>query len=125
MQALGDRAHRHHADAHQILLQFAVQARLRGQRSVRLVGHLDQALLHGGYVVDAFGHHARQFLEAREAVELESVELLFGFLHDLHARGELRFGGDLDLAQLASQPGDVLGQLHQRALQCVHLGFDA
>ena len=34
-----------------------------------------QAFLERGDVVDALGQHARQFLQAREAVEFERIEL--------------------------------------------------
>ena len=47
MQALDDRADRNHADAHKVLLQLAVQARLRGERGIGVVGDLVQRLLHG------------------------------------------------------------------------------
>ena len=63
-----------HARAQQVVLQVARQARLGDQL---VFGRLQRALqgaLHGGHVVDRLGHHARQFLEAREAVELERVE---------------------------------------------------
>ena len=125
MQALDDRADRHHADAHQVLLQFAVEARLGGQRRVRIVSNLDERLLHGRDVVDALGHHPGQFLEAGEAVELERVELAVGGLRCMHSRRKLRLGRDLDFAQLAAQARDVLGEFPQRRLEPVHLGFDA
>ena len=60
-----------------------------------------QALLEGGDVVHALGHHAGQFLQAREAVEFERVE--FALAGDRQARGDLRLGLHLDFAQLAAQ----------------------
>ena len=46
-------------------------ARLRSTPPMRC-----RRALHRGHVVDRLGHHARQFLEAREAVELERIERL-------------------------------------------------
>ena len=125
VQALDDRTDRHHADAHQVLLQFAVQARLGGQRRVGVVGDLVEGLLHGRNVIDALGHHPGQLLEAREPVELERVETAVGGLCRMHSRSKLRLGRDFNLAQLAAQACDVLGEFPQRGLEPVHLGFDS
>ena len=84
-----------------------------------------QAALHGGHVVDRLGHHAGEFLEAREAVELQRVEGLRGGLGGLHARADLRLGLQLDVAQLAAQPLQVVGQVAQRALDLADVGLDA
>ena len=78
-----------------------------------------------GDVVDRLGHHARQFLEAREAVHLQRVERLRRGLGRLHARTDLRLGLQLDVAQLAAQAVQVVGQVGQRGLQLAHLGVDA
>ena len=75
VQALGQAAERHRADREQPLLHFARQPRLREQRGVGVVEVLEQRLLHGRHVVDAFGQRARELLEARVAVELERVEV--------------------------------------------------
>ena len=92
--------------------------------SVRLQRAL-QAALHGGHVVDRLGHHARQFLEAREAVELERVEGLRRRLGGLHARADLRLGLQLDVAQLAAQALQVVGQVAERALDLADVRLDA
>ncbi len=49
-----------------------------------------QVLLHRGHVVHGLGHHPRQFLEPREAVELERVEVLV-LLRFGNPRRHLRF----------------------------------
>jgi len=51
MQPVGDRSDRHHAHAHQVLLQFAVEARLREQPRFGLVHGVDQILVHRLHVV--------------------------------------------------------------------------
>jgi hypothetical protein len=75
IEAIGDAAERDHAHRHQLLLYFAVQTRLRDDRRVGVIEVLEQVLLDGGDVIDRFGHHPRQFLEAGEAIELEGIEI--------------------------------------------------
>ena len=74
-------------------------------------------------VVHALGHHARQFLQAREAVEFERVE--FALAGDRQARRDLRLGLHLDFAQLAAQAGQVVREVVQRALQRADFVFQA
>ena len=75
VQALADRFELHHPRAQQVVLQLAGQAALRGQL-VFAGGHIAlQRALHRGHVVDRLGQHARHFLEARVAVELERIEI--------------------------------------------------
>ena len=65
-----------HAGAQQVVLQIARQSRLGGQF---VLGFFQSALhraLHGGHVVDRLGHHAGEFLKAREAVKLQRIEAL-------------------------------------------------
>ncbi len=121
-QALGDAGKLHHAHPHQILLQVARQARLRHQIGGRAVDRLGQVLLHRSDVVDAFGHHAGQLLQAREAVELERIEFAIGRMR--HARRDLRFGLDFDFAQLVPQAHDVFGQLAEGSADCADVGFE-
>ena len=104
---------------------LAVQARLSGQGGLGVVQVLQQRLLRRGNVVDTLRHHAGQFLEAREAVELERVELAILLLGQRLARQHLRFRLDLDFPQLVAQADDVLGEIEQRALEGTHFAFDA
>jgi hypothetical protein len=116
IEAIGNAAERHHAHRHQFLLHLAVQTRLRDDGRVGVVEVLQQVLLDGGHVVDRFGHHPRQFLEAGEAVELERIEIGVVLSGLRRTRLHLQFGLDLDVAQLPTQTDDVLGQVEQRAL---------
>jgi hypothetical protein len=120
-QALGQARERHHAHAHQVALQVARHARLRRQFFAGAVDRARERFVEGGDVVDALGHHAREFLQAREAVEFERVE--FALAGDRHARGDLRFGLHLDFAQLAAQAVQVVREVGQRALEDAHLVF--
>ncbi len=69
VQALRDAGKLHHAYAHQILLQIAGQACLCRQVRGGAIDGARQVLLHRADVIDALGHHARQLLQTREAVE--------------------------------------------------------
>ena len=92
-----------HASGQQVVLQVARQARLGSQF---VFGFFQGALygaLHGGHVVDRLGHHAGEFLEAGEAVELQRVEVLRCGLGGFQARAHLRFALQFDVAQLTSQ----------------------
>ncbi len=73
-QALGQAGKRHHPHPHQVALQVARHARLGRQLFVGRIDGARQAFLERGDVVDAFGQHAREFLQAREAVEFERIE---------------------------------------------------
>jgi hypothetical protein len=74
VQAVGQALELDHARAQQVVLQLARQPCLRRQLVFGRLQRALQAALHGGHVVDRLGHHARQFLEAREAVHLQRVE---------------------------------------------------
>ncbi len=100
IQPLGQAAEGHRANREQLLLHVTRQSRLRQQCRVGFVEVLEQRLLDGGDVVDAFGNPARQFLEAREAVEFQRIETFRGLVDHRHSRLDLRIGLDLDLANL-------------------------
>ena len=55
-------------------LQLAGLPRLGGQVVFGRLHRALQVALHRGHVVDRLGHHAREFLHAREAVELQRIE---------------------------------------------------
>ena len=108
VQAIGDALELHHARAQQVALQLARLARLRDQVVFGRFHRALQVALHGGHVVDRLGHHARQFLHAREAVELERVEACRRVL-GLRSRRDCicDLGLQLDVAQLAAQAVQV------------------
>ncbi len=97
---------------------------MRENRRIGIVKVLQQILLDRRNVVDRLGHEAGQFLEAREAVEFQRVEIGFAFRRMGNTRLDLRFGLDFDVAQLAAQTNDVFRQFQQRALQAAHFAFD-
>ena len=124
VETLGLAGEGHHANTHQLLLQLAVHSRLREDGRVGVVQVLEQVLLHGGDVVDRLGHHPGQFLEAGEAVEFERVEAGERFVGNGCARLHLRFGLNLDVAQLAAKPDHVFREVQQRAFETDHFAFD-
>ena len=125
VQPLRQAVERHRADREQSLLNVARQAGLRDQRRVGVVEVLQQRLLDGGNVVDAFGERTRQLLEARVPVELERIEIFLRALHERHPRLDLRLGLQLDLAHLAAQADHAAGELEQVRLEGAQLAFDA
>ena len=114
VQAFGQRVERHHAGAQQIFGQRAGEAGLRGHLVFGRLHGLREAALHRGHVVDRLGHHARKFLEAREAIHLQRIELDGRTLAGLQARRDLRVGLQLDVAQLAAQSIQIFREFAQR-----------
>ena len=72
-----------------------------------------QAALHGRHVVHRLGHHAREFLDPREPVELQRVETLRRILGLRQPRLHLGLGLQFDVAQLLAQAVQVAGQVAQ------------
>ena len=103
----------HHANAHQLLLHFTVQACLRDDGGVGVVKVLEQVLLYGGDVVNRLGHHPRQFLETCETVDFQRVETGMVLVGNRGARLHLRLSLNLDIAQLATQTDNVLREVEQ------------
>ncbi len=104
---------RRHADTHQLLLQPAIQARLRDDGGIGIIKVPEQVLLHGRHIVDRLSHKPRQFLEARETVQFERVEVLLAVLGLGDARLHLTFGLDFDFAQLPTQTDDILSEIQE------------
>jgi hypothetical protein len=79
------------------------------------------------HVVDAFGHHPRQFLQPGVAVELERVEFALAGSGRLHPglRDDARLGLHLHFAQLLPQPAQVVLGVGQRGAQRAHFVFQA
>jgi len=125
VEAIGQALELHHARAQQVVLQVAGEPRLGGQFVFGALQRALQGALHGGHVVHRLGHHARDFLEARETVELERIEGLAFGLGGLHARGHLRLGLQLDVTHLLAQALEVVAQVAERALDQADIGLDA
>jgi hypothetical protein len=61
----------------------------------------------------------------REAVELERIERLRRGLRGLEARAHLHLALQLDVAQLAAQALEVVGEVRERPLHLADAGLDA
>ena len=125
MQPLRQAGKRHRAQAHQVLLQLATDARLLQQRRVRLAKAREQRLLDRCGIAQSLGHHARELLQPGVAIEFQRVELALALMEHCAARLHLAVGLDLDLAQLRAQAGDALAQVAEHRLDLAQLGFDA
>src|SRR6202171_3740643 len=125
VETLRQAAEGNRADREQLLLHVTRKPRLRQQRRVGLVEVLQQGLLNGRNVIDAFGKATRQLLEPGVAVELQKVEPLRRLVDHRHSRLDLRFGLDFDFANLRPQTNHAIGQFEQIALQRAQLAFDA
>ena len=73
-EALHVALERHHARAHEAVLQFGDGARLLGQQVLRVLGEVLEQLLDAADVVGGFGEAARELLDRGIAVELERIE---------------------------------------------------
>src|SRR6185437_13622066 len=106
---------RHHARAHQAVLQIGVHPRLLQQQRFGLARLVIQDVLDRSQVGHRLGQRARVLLQVREAVEFQRVErgAFAGFVLALVARQDLGFGFDLELAQLFAQAQHRLVQFDQ------------
>ena len=99
-EALHVALERNHARAHEAVLQFGDGARLLGEQVLRVLGEILEQLLNAADVVGRFGEAARELLDRGIAVEFERIEIaLLAFLF-LEAMQDLRFGLELELAEL-------------------------
>ena len=97
---------RHHARAHQAVLQFGDDARLLRQEILRLARQRLEQSLDAGDVARGLGERARVLLERGIAVELERIEVVAArILLVLMPVEYLRFGLDLEAPQLLLQIG--------------------
>ncbi len=95
------------------------------ERRIGFAEVLRQPLLDRQRVVQALGHHARQLLQARIAVEFERIEFLLARVEHRAARLHLAVGLDLHLAQLRTQPRDAFAHVAERLLDLAQLRLDA
>ena len=125
VHALADGIELDETGAQQVVLQLACQPRLRGQFVFARLHVARQRALQRRHVADRLGQHARQFLEAGVAVELQRIELAAALLRQLLLRVHLGFGLQFQLAQLGAQALQVVVQVQQRALHLRQLGLHA
>ena len=124
-QALHMALERHHARAHQAVLQLGDRARLLLQQILRL-GHqgLEQPL-EAGHVAGRFGQRARELLDRRVAVQLQRIEFLPVPGLVVVPVQDLRLGLHLELAQLLLQARDGARELAQIELDRAQLLLEA
>ena len=110
-EALHVTLERNHARAHEAVLQFGDGARLLGQQVLRVLRERFEQLLNAADVVRRFGEAARELLDRGVAVELERIEVALLALLFFEAMQDLRFGFELELAQLLLEARDGARQL--------------
>jgi hypothetical protein len=109
-QARHERIEGHHARAHEAFLQFRAHARLLEQQRFVLARQVFERTLQGRQVRGRLGQTAAELLQVGEAVEFERVERRVRRVLALVARDDLRFGFDVQAAQLVAQTR--VGLLH-------------
>ena len=102
---------RHHAGAHQSVLQLGDRARLQLQLILGVAHQALEQLLEAGHVVGRFGQRARVLLDRRITVELQRIKSLPVARLLVVPVQDLRFGLDLELAQLFLQSRDGAREL--------------
>ncbi len=93
---------RHHARAHQAVLQLGDDARLLGQQILRLAGQRLEQALDARHVARGLGERARVLLQRRITVQFQRIEVVAPRLVVLMAIEDLRFG--LDFQSRAAVP---------------------
>jgi hypothetical protein len=110
-QALCMLGERHHARAHEAVLQLGRHARLLHEQPLRVLRDVRHELLDAVEVAHGFGERTRELLYRRVAIELERVEILVARVRFVVAEADLCLGLELELAQLLAQARDGLRQL--------------
>jgi hypothetical protein len=111
LQALRVALERHHARAHQPVLQLGDRARLLLQQVLGVLRQALEQLLDAGDVAGGLGERARELLDRRVAVELQRIEIAAVRRVALVAMQDLLLGLDLEIAQLFLQARDRARQL--------------
>ena len=125
-QALHVALERHHARAHQAVLQLGDGARLLLQQVLRVLGEVLEQPLDAGHVVGGLGERARELLDRGVAVELERIEVAAvraGLV--LVPVQDLRLGLDLEVAQLLLQARHRARQLAEVEVERAELLLEA
>ena len=118
---------RNHARAHEAVLQFGDRAGLLLQEVLRVARKGFEQALDARHVVRGFGERARELLDRGVAVELERIEVAAVSRADIVfvTMEDLRFGFDLELAELFLQARDGARQLAEVELDRAHLLLEA
>ena len=116
---------RHHARAHQAVLQLSDRARLMLQQVLGLLREVLEQLLDARHVVGGLGKGARELLNGRIAVQLERIELAAVAALVLVPMQDLRLGLDFQAAQLLLQTGHRARQLAEVEVNGAELLLEA
>ncbi len=108
---------RHHARAHESVLQLVDRARLLREQVLRVLGQVLEQLLNAADVVRRFGETAGELLDRGITVHFERIEIALLSALFLVAMQDLRFRLELELAQLFLETRD-------RARQLAHVEVD-
>ena len=100
-------------------------ARLLQQQVLRLAGQVAEQAFDAADVADRLGERARQLLNRRIAIELERIEVRAARVLFLVAVQDLRFGFELELAQLLAQARDRAAEFGEVELDRAHLLLEA
>ncbi len=125
VEAIREAVELDHARAQQVVLQLTCEPRLSRKLVFGGLHGALEAAMHGGDVVDRLGQHARQFLEAREAIHLQRIEALAFDLGHFHAGTDLCFSLNFNLTQLVAHAIQVVGQIDDGTLELRHISVDA
>ena len=120
-QALHVTLERDHARAHESVLQFRDDARLLQQQVLRFARQVLEQALDAADVAHGFGERARELLDGRIAIELERIEVLAPRMLFLMPMQDLRFGLELELAQLILEARHRAAELGEVELDRAHL----
>ena len=123
-EALHVALERHHARAHQAVLQLGDDARLLLQQVLGVLGQRLEQLLDAADVAGGLGERARELLDRGIAVELERVEVAAVRGLGLVAVEDLLLGLDLEVAQLFLQARDGARQLAEVVVERADLLFE-
>ena len=124
-EALHVALERHHAGAHQTVLQLGDGARLLLQQVLRVLGEVLEQLLDAGDVVGGLGERARELLDGGVAIELERIEFAAVRGLVLVPVQDLRLGLDLEAAQLLLEARHRARQLAEVEVERAELLLEA
>ncbi len=111
----------HHAGAHQAVLEFGDDARLLREQILRFAGQGLEQSLNARHIARGLGQRARVLLQGGISVQLERIEVVAPRFRVLMPIENLRFGFDLQAAQLFLEARYRARQFGQIEVDRVHL----
>src|SRR5579859_7445996 len=116
---------RHHARAHQTVLQFGNHPSLLRQQALRLPRQGFEQTLNARHIAGCLGQCARELLQGRVSIQLERIEIVTPRLHILVPMQHLCLGLYFQPAQLLLQARHRTRQLRQIEIDRVDLLIEA